>query len=68
MLWNEFMRGQPKRAKTDEYTNQLELLMRTREERWRGDIIGFVDAISRIPVRILLRSEKKQLEFFCGRT
>ena len=68
VLWNEFMRGPPKRAKTDEYTNELELLMRTREERWRGDIIGFVDAISRIPVRILLRSEKKQLEFFCGRT
>ena len=63
VLWNEFMRGPPKHAKNDEYTDELERLMRTRDERWHGDVIMFVDAISRIPVRIPLRSEKKQLEF-----
>ena len=38
-------------------------MMKMRGERWRGDVIGFLDALSKIPVLILLRSEKKQLEF-----
>ena len=57
------MRGASKRAKIDEHTTELERLMRSCEERWQGDVIGFIDAISRIPVLILLRAEKKQLEF-----
>ena len=63
VLWNEFMMGRPTQTKTDEYTTELERLMKMREERWQGDVIGFVDAISRIPVMILLRYEKQQLEF-----
>ena len=57
------MAVQPTLSKTDEYTNELERLMKMREERWHGDVIGFIDAISRIPVLILLRYEKQQLEF-----
>ena len=61
--WNEFMTRPPRRTRTDDNTEELERVMRMRDELWHDNVLGFVDAISRIPVFILLRYEKEQLEF-----
>ena len=63
VLWNEFKYALPKQTKLDVFTDELERVMRARNSRWRDDLLGYVDALSRIPVRILLRYEKNQLEF-----
>ena len=38
--------------------------MKRKESRWAGDILGFLDAVSKIPVLSLLRFEKKQLAYW----
>lgn len=63
VLWNEFKYALPKQTKLDLFTDELERVMRARSSHWRDDLLGYVDALSRIPVRILLRYEKNQLEF-----
>ena len=63
VLWNEFRCALPKQTNLDLFTDELERVMRARSSHWRDDLLGYVDALSRIPVRILLRYEKNQLEF-----
>ena len=59
--WNEF-KHRPRNGNADRFTDELLLIMKTREERWAGDTLGFIDALSRVPITILLKYEKKQLE------
>ena len=50
--------------KQDHFADELLSVMEMRERRWPGDTLGFVDALSRIPVVIMLKYEKRQLEFW----
>ena len=62
VTWNEF-KNRPQPQKQDHFADELVAVMEMRERRWSGDTLGFVDALSRIPVVIMLKYEKKQLEF-----
>ena len=63
VTWNEF-KTRPRRAKQDHFADELVSIMEMRERRWPGDTLGFVDALSRIPIVIMLKYEKRQLEFW----
>ena len=63
VTWNEF-KTRPRPPKQDHFADELVAIMKMRERRWSGDTLGFVDALSRIPVVIMLKWEKRQLEFW----
>ena len=63
VTWNEF-KTRPRPPKQDHFADELVAIMKMRERRWSGDTLGFVDALSRIPVVIMLKYEKRQLEFW----
>ena len=58
VTWNEFKNG-PQPQKQDHFTDELVAVMEMMERRWSGETLGFVDALSRIPVVIMLKYEKK---------
>ena len=63
VTWNEF-KTRPRPKKQDNFADELIAIMEMRERRWSDDTLGFVDALSRIPIVIMLRYEKRQLEFW----
>ena len=46
------------------FTRELRQILKRKESRWAGDLLGFLDAVSKIPVFLLLQFEKKQLEYW----
>ena len=65
VAWNEFKHNpQIKTGQKETFTYELRQILKKKDTRWRGDLLGFLDAVSKIPVLILLRYEKKQLEFW----
>ena len=65
VAWNEF-RCSPmiRKGNKDSFTRELRQILKKKESRWAGDHLGFLDAVSKIPVLLILRLEKKQLEFW----
>ena len=63
VTWNEF-KNMPRRPKQDRFADELVAVAEMRERRWPGDTLGFVDALSRIPIVMMLKYEKRQLEFW----
>ena len=62
---NEFkLNPHASKRQKEPFTCELRQIIRNKETRWAGDILGFLDAVSKIPVLILLRFEKRQLEFW----
>ena len=64
ITWNDFINAVHIRASKETFTRELRQIMKRKESRWSGDILGFLDAVSKIPVLLLLRFEKKQLEYW----
>ena len=63
VTWNEF-KNMPRRPKHDHFADEPVDVAEMRERRWPGDTLSFVDALSRIPVVMMLKYEKRQLEFW----
>ena len=54
VTWNEF-KTRPRPKKRDSFADGLIAVMEMMERRWSDDTLGFVHALSRIPIVIMLR-------------
>ncbi len=64
IAWNEFNHNLHARKSKETFIRELRRILKRKESRWAGDLLGFLDAVSKIPVFLLLQFEKKQLEYW----